>query len=138
VIKISDHSPITMAVTSLRQAAAVLVDPMHFEALAAKYARERPAYPPALDRLRELGLLQSGHPVLDLGVGTGQATGPLSPKAPSVVPTQMKVTVNATSRTNSGGPYVPRTASRSPIQARATSSRATRSAKHGSSSLMQR
>ncbi|MGC5223615.1 class I SAM-dependent methyltransferase [Micromonospora sp. DT81.3] len=55
-----------------------MVDPMHFEAHAAQYARARPPYPPALwDRLRELDVLRPGRRALDLGAGTGQATGPL-------------------------------------------------------------
>jgi SAM-dependent methyltransferase len=55
-----------------------VVDPMHFEAQAASYARARPPYPPALwNTVRELGLLKPGQHALDLGAGTGQATGPL-------------------------------------------------------------
>lgn len=51
---------------------------MHFEAQSSNYARARPPYPPALwERLRDLGLLTPGKHVLDLGAGTGQATGPL-------------------------------------------------------------
>jgi len=51
---------------------------MHFDAHAAAYASARPPYPPALwQRLRELGVLQPGRRALDLGAGTGQATGPL-------------------------------------------------------------
>jgi SAM-dependent methyltransferase len=51
---------------------------MHFEAHAEVYARARPPYPPALwDRLRGRGLLAPGRTVLDLGAGSGQATGPL-------------------------------------------------------------
>jgi SAM-dependent methyltransferase len=51
---------------------------MHFEAHADEYARARPPYPAALwERLRELGLLKPGLRALDLGAGTGQATGPL-------------------------------------------------------------
>ena len=51
---------------------------MHFEARADEYAAARPPYPPALwERLRALGLLQPGRIALDLGAGTGQATGPL-------------------------------------------------------------
>lgn len=55
-----------------------MVDPLHFDAQAAVYARARPPYPPALwERLRLRGLLEQGRHVLDLGAGTGQATGPL-------------------------------------------------------------
>ena len=51
---------------------------MHFDALAEMYAAARPPYPPALwETLRDLGVLQAGHRALDLGAGTGQATGPL-------------------------------------------------------------
>jgi SAM-dependent methyltransferase len=51
---------------------------MHFEGLADEYAAARPPYPPQLwRRLRELGLLRPGAAALDLGAGSGQATGPL-------------------------------------------------------------
>lgn len=51
---------------------------MHFEAFADTYADARPPYPPALwDCLRDLGVLQPGLRALDLGAGTGQATGSL-------------------------------------------------------------
>ena len=51
---------------------------MHFEAHAQSYAGARPPYPPALWRsVRDLGVLQPGKHALDLGAGTGQATGPL-------------------------------------------------------------
>ncbi|WP_136519525.1 class I SAM-dependent methyltransferase [Cellulomonas telluris] len=52
--------------------------PGHFDAHADVYERARPPYPPALwERLRELGLLAPGVRVVELGAGTGQATGPL-------------------------------------------------------------
>ncbi|MEN0138124.1 MAG: class I SAM-dependent methyltransferase [Rhodococcus sp. (in: high G+C Gram-positive bacteria)] len=55
-----------------------MVDPMHFEAHAGIYGEARPPYPPDLwDALRGLGVLQPGHRALDIGAGTGQATGPL-------------------------------------------------------------
>ncbi|MCO5953667.1 class I SAM-dependent methyltransferase [Microbacterium yannicii] len=55
-----------------------MVDPMHFEANADAYAGARPPYPAELwQRLRTLGLLRPGSRALDLGAGTGQATGPL-------------------------------------------------------------
>ncbi|MFK4836442.1 class I SAM-dependent methyltransferase [Microbacterium sp. ZW T2_14] len=55
-----------------------VVDPMHFEASADTYAEARPPYPAELwQRLRTLGLLRPGSRALDLGAGTGQATGPL-------------------------------------------------------------
>nr|WP_156608765.1 class I SAM-dependent methyltransferase [Auraticoccus cholistanensis] len=51
---------------------------MHFEAQADRYDRARPPYPPELwQRLHDLGLLRPGARALDLGAGTGQATGPL-------------------------------------------------------------
>lgn len=51
---------------------------MHFERLAELYERARPPYPDALwRRLAALGVLEPGHRALDLGAGTGQATGPL-------------------------------------------------------------
>ncbi|MDQ7877064.1 class I SAM-dependent methyltransferase [Microbacterium sp. QXD-8] len=55
-----------------------MVDPMHFEASADDYAAARPSYPAALwQRMRTLGLLSRGARALDLGAGSGQATGPL-------------------------------------------------------------
>lgn len=51
---------------------------MHFETQAANYARARPLYPNAFwDTIRDHHLLRPGRHVLDLGAGTGQATGPL-------------------------------------------------------------
>src|SRR4051794_40551303 len=51
---------------------------MHFDAHAETYASARPPYPRALwQRLRELGVLHPGRRALDLGAGTGQATGAL-------------------------------------------------------------
>ena len=51
---------------------------MHFEARAESYASARPPYPEALwRRLADLGLLRPGFKALDLGAGTGQATGPM-------------------------------------------------------------
>lgn len=53
-------------------------DPLHFEALADDYAAARPPYPDALwDTVRNLGVMRTGRRALDLGAGTGQATGPL-------------------------------------------------------------
>ncbi|PRY18396.1 class I SAM-dependent methyltransferase [Kineococcus rhizosphaerae] len=50
--------------------------PGHFDAHAAAYDRGRPPYPPALwERLRPL--VRRGTRVVDLGAGTGLATGPL-------------------------------------------------------------
>lgn len=53
-------------------------DPRHFEAHAAVYDRARPPYPQVLwDRLGELGVLSAGTRVVELGAGSGQATGPM-------------------------------------------------------------
>ncbi|HWS52239.1 MAG TPA: class I SAM-dependent methyltransferase [Microbacterium sp.] len=53
-------------------------DPMHFEAQASNYQQSRPPYPPELwATLRERGLLHPGTRALDIGAGTGQATGPM-------------------------------------------------------------
>lgn len=50
----------------------------HFDGRATDYAAWRPPYPRALwDRIRRTGLLQPDRRALDLGAGTGQATGPL-------------------------------------------------------------
>ncbi len=55
-----------------------MAGPRHFDAQAELYAAARPPYPDVLwARLAELGLLVPGHRVVDLGAGTGQATGPL-------------------------------------------------------------
>ncbi|GAA0323046.1 class I SAM-dependent methyltransferase [Kineococcus aurantiacus] len=55
-----------------------MLGPRHFEAHAETYERARPPYPAQLwARLAELGLLVPGVRVLELGAGTGQATGPM-------------------------------------------------------------
>ncbi|WP_203580708.1 class I SAM-dependent methyltransferase [Microbacterium hibisci] len=55
-----------------------MVDPLHFERRADEYAAARPPYPPELwERMRALGALEPGIAALDLGAGSGQATGPL-------------------------------------------------------------
>src|SRR5437868_5624289 len=51
---------------------------MHFDAHADDYASARPPYPPELwARVRATGLVGPGRRAVDLGAGTGQATGPL-------------------------------------------------------------
>jgi SAM-dependent methyltransferase len=51
---------------------------MHFEAHADVYDEARPPYPVALwNAVRNLGVLQPGRSALDLGAGSGHATGPL-------------------------------------------------------------
>ena len=53
-------------------------DPAHFERHSELYDRARPPYPEELwQRLRTLGLLAPGTQALDLGAGSGQATGTL-------------------------------------------------------------
>jgi SAM-dependent methyltransferase len=53
-------------------------DPLHFNAHAEIYDRARPPYPAALwARLSDQGLLRRGTRVIELGAGTGQATGPM-------------------------------------------------------------
>jgi SAM-dependent methyltransferase len=51
-------------------------DPMFFDRVASTYDEARPPYPPELyEKLRELGVLRSGSRILEVGAGTGQATG---------------------------------------------------------------
>lgn len=51
---------------------------MHFDARAEAYDRARPPYPQELwQAVAQPGLLHAGQHALDLGAGTGQATGPL-------------------------------------------------------------
>ncbi|QIG39687.1 class I SAM-dependent methyltransferase [Microbacterium sp. 4R-513] len=60
-------------------------DPMHFDAIADDYSAARPPYPPELwARVRDTGLVGPGRRALDLGAGTGQATGPLLAMGPDV------------------------------------------------------
>lgn len=60
-------------------------DPMLFERDPERYRRARPAYPGALwDLLATLGVARSGARVLDVGAGTGQATGPLLARGATV------------------------------------------------------
>lgn len=60
--------------------------PGHFDIHAAAYDRGRPPYPGALwARLRELRLLAPGVRVVELGAGTGLATGPMVEAGASVL-----------------------------------------------------
>ncbi|MCR2809071.1 MULTISPECIES: class I SAM-dependent methyltransferase [unclassified Microbacterium] len=53
-------------------------DGMHFEGHAEVYGEARPPYPVELwNTVRDLGVLEPGCSAVDLGAGTGQATGPL-------------------------------------------------------------
>lgn len=53
-------------------------DPMHFDAHADIYDRARPPYPAALwARLNEKRLVRPGTRVVEIGAGSGQATGPM-------------------------------------------------------------
>lgn len=55
-----------------------MAGPTHFEQHAATYEEARPPYPAALwRRVAELGALRPGLRAVDLGAGTGQATGVL-------------------------------------------------------------
>ncbi len=61
-------------------------DPMHFDALADSYGSARPPYPAALwERVRRTGLVAPGRRAVDLGAGTGEATGPLLAEGLDVV-----------------------------------------------------
>ena len=61
-------------------------DPGHFEAHAEIYERARPPYPAQLwARLGELGVVAPGVRVLELGAGSGQATGPMIDAGASVL-----------------------------------------------------
>ena len=62
-----------------------MVDPLHFDAHAEIYDRVRPPYPAALwKRLHDYGLLRCGARVIELGAGTGLATGPMLEAGASV------------------------------------------------------
>lgn len=55
-----------------------MAGPLHFDAHADDYAHARPPYPAKLwNAIARLGLLRPGLRAVDLGAGTGQATGPL-------------------------------------------------------------
>ncbi|GAA5208957.1 class I SAM-dependent methyltransferase [Microbacterium kyungheense] len=52
-----------------------MVDPLHFDGMADRYATARPPYPQELWRdVRSTGLLGPGRRALDLGAGSGEAT----------------------------------------------------------------
>lgn len=56
----------------------VMSDPMLFERSPEPYLRARPGYPAELwALLAQLGVAREGARVMDIGAGTGQATGPL-------------------------------------------------------------
>ncbi|WP_218001279.1 class I SAM-dependent methyltransferase [Nocardia thailandica] len=60
-------------------------DPLHFDTHAEVYDRARPPYPAVLwAELRDLGLLRPGILAIDLGAGSGLATGPLLEAGASV------------------------------------------------------
>ncbi|MBY8859398.1 class I SAM-dependent methyltransferase [Nocardia sp. CA2R105] len=60
-------------------------DPLHFDTHAEIYDRARPPYPTALwQRLHDDGLLRHGTRVIELGAGTGLATGPMLQAGASV------------------------------------------------------
>src|SRR4051794_32615178 len=76
-------------------------DPGHFNTHAAVYERARPPYPAGLwARLTELGLLGPGTRVLELGAGTGQATGPMLTRGASVTAIEPGVDLAARLRRN--------------------------------------
>jgi SAM-dependent methyltransferase len=63
-----------------------MTDPMHFERMAEGYASARPPYPAELWRdVLATGLVAPGRRALDLGAGTGQATGELLRRGMDVV-----------------------------------------------------
>jgi len=63
-----------------------VADPMHFDRVALGYAAARPPYPPALWRdVAATGLVGPGRSALDLGAGSGQATGILLAEGMDVV-----------------------------------------------------
>jgi SAM-dependent methyltransferase len=63
-----------------------VVDPMHFDGMARTYATARPAYPDELWRdVFATGLAAPGCRALDLGAGSGEATGPLLARGMDVV-----------------------------------------------------
>ncbi len=60
-------------------------NPLHFDTHADVYDRARPPYPAVLwAELQDLGLLQPGIRAIDLGAGSGLATGPLLEAGASV------------------------------------------------------
>ena len=62
------------------------LDPMHFNAVTANYGSARPHYPAALWRdAAATGLVEPGRRALDLGAGSGEATGELLARGMDVV-----------------------------------------------------
>lgn len=61
-------------------------DPGHFESVAASYRAARPTYPSVLyETLDEQGAIGPGRRVLEIGAGTGEATGELVRRGSVVV-----------------------------------------------------
>jgi SAM-dependent methyltransferase len=63
-----------------------VVDPMHFDGVASSYSAARPRYPAALWRdVFATGLVEAGRRALELGAGSGEATGELLARGMEVV-----------------------------------------------------
>ncbi|UJP09406.1 class I SAM-dependent methyltransferase [Microbacterium sp. KUDC0406] len=63
-----------------------MTDPMHFDGIAGGYGAARPPYPAALWwTVEETGLVTPGRVALDLGAGSGEATGELLARGMDVI-----------------------------------------------------
>jgi len=72
-----------------------------FDQAAELYDRARPGYPPALfTDLAELAGVGPGCRVLEIGCGTGQATGPLAERGCQVVAVELGAALAAAARRN--------------------------------------
>ena len=72
-----------------------------FDQAAELYDRARPGYPPALfTDLAELAGIGPGCRVLEIGCGTGQATGPLAKRGCQVVAVELGAALAAAARRN--------------------------------------